>query len=162
MKTKEIYDYDVNERINELGIELKELKNPNTNNYVHSVLTNSLLFLSGKVSQKNDGRLITGKVGKELTTQQGYEAARLSAINQLSALKTALGDLNKVEKIVKVFGMVNAVPNYTEHALVINGFSDLIVEVFGERGRHARTGIGVSSLPVGVACEVEMIVQVKV
>ena len=93
---------------------------------------------------------------------EGYEAARLTAVNQLSVLKAHLGDLNRVKKIVKVFGMVNCTPDFTDQPKVINGFSDLMVEVFGERGRHARSAaVGMSSLPWGIPCEIEMIVEVQ-
>jgi enamine deaminase RidA (YjgF/YER057c/UK114 family) len=100
-------------------------------------------------------------VGSDLTLDQGYEAARLAAIEQLSALKAEIGDLNRVVRIVKVLGMVNADPEFTDHSKVVNGFSDLMVEVFGERGKHARAAVGMSSLPLGFACEVEMVVQIR-
>jgi len=157
---EQLYDYDVEERIKELGIVLVE-PGPPVANYVNSVRTGNLVFMAGKGPRKPDGSNFTGKVGDDLTVEQGYEAARLTAVQQLSALKAEIGDLNKVVRIVKVLGMVNAVPGFTDQPEVINGFSDLMVEVFGERGKHARAAVGMASLPRNIACEVEMIVEVR-
>ena len=154
-----LYDYDVEERIKELGIELREPGQPIAN-YVNSVRSGNLIFLSGSGPKKSDGTFITGKIGGDLTVDEGYAAARLTAIEQLSSLKAQIGDLNKVERIVKVLGMVNAEQSFTEQPAVINGFSDLMVEIFGERGKHARAAVGVGSLPMNIACEIEMIVEV--
>jgi len=159
-KVVSLYDYDVEERIKDLGIELVE-PGPPVANYVNSVRTGNLVFMAGKGPRNPDGSNLTGKVGVDLTVDQGYEAARLTAIQQLSALKVEIGDLNKVVRIVKVLGMVNADSGFTEHPEVINGFSDLMVEVFGERGKHARAAVGMASLPRNIACEVEMIVEVQ-
>lgn len=159
-KAVSLYDYDVEERIKDLGIELVE-PGPPVANYVNSVRTGNLVFMAGKGPRNPDGSNLTGKVGVDLTVDQGYEAARLTAIQQLSALKVEIGDLNKVVRIVKVLGMVNADSGFTEHPEVINGFSDLMVEVFGERGKHARAAVGMASLPRNIACEVEMIVEVQ-
>ena len=155
-----LYDYDVEERINGMGIELIEPASP-VANYVNSVKSGNLIFMSGKGPRNPDGTLVTGKIGTDLTIEDGYQAARLTAIEQLSVLKSQIGDLNKVERIVKVLGMVNADVSFTEHPAVINGFSDLMVEIFGERGKHARAAVGMASLPSNIACEIEMIVQVK-
>jgi len=155
-----LYDYDVEERISSLGIELSEPGKP-VANYVNAVQSGNLVFMAGKGPGNPDGTLITGKLGFDLTIEQGYEAARLTAIGQLSALKQEIGDLNRVERIVKVFGMVNADPAFTSQSQVINGFSDLMVEVFGERGKHARVAVGMGSLPLNMACEIEMIVQIS-
>ena len=151
---------DVEARIQELGIELPEVGAP-VANYVNTVRVGNLVFTSGKGPQQPDGTYVTGKVGADLTTEQGYEAARLTAIQQLASLKAELGDLNKVKRVVKVLGMVNAAPDFTEQSQVINGFSDLMVEVFGEKGKHARSAVGMGSLPSGIACEIEMIVEVE-
>ena len=156
---EQLYDYDVEERIQELGLELREPGSP-VANYVNAVKAGDLVFMAGKGPRTSDNTFITGKVGSELSLEQGVEAARLAAIEQLSALKAEIGDLNKVVRIVKVLGMVNADPTFTDHSQVMNGFSDLMVEVFGERGKHARAAVGMSSLPLGFACEVEMVVQV--
>lgn len=147
-------------RIKELGITLPEASKP-VANYVNAVHTGGLVFLAGKGPQKEDGSYITGKVGTELTIKQGYDAARLTGINQLSALKAEIGSLDKVKRIVKVLGMVNASPDFTDHPEVINGFSDLMVEVFGEKGKHARAAVGMGSLPRNIAVEIEMIVEVE-
>jgi len=156
----ELYDYNVEEKIQSLGITL-QAPSPPVANYVNSVRTGNLIFMAGKGPKKDDGDYITGKVGSELSIEEGYAAARLTAVQQLSALKAELGDLNKVVRIVKVLGMVNADPNFTEHPSVINGFSDLMVEVFGVRGKHARAAVGMGSLPTNIACEIEMIVEVR-
>ena len=148
------------ERLSELGIELPEVSPP-VANYVNAVRSGNLLFLAGKGPQKTDGTYITGKVGVDLTQEQGQEADRLTAINQLAVLKAELGDLNKVKRIVKVTGMVNAAPDFGNQPEVINGFSDLMVEVFGERGKHARAAVGMGSLPRNIAVEIEMIVEVQ-
>jgi enamine deaminase RidA (YjgF/YER057c/UK114 family) len=129
-------------------------------NYVHVVRSGNLLFLAGKGPAKADGTYITGKVGKELTIEQGREAARLTAINQLAVLKAELGNLKKVNRIVKVLGMVNCEADFKDHPKVINGFSDLLVEVFGEKGKHARSAVGMCSLPNNMAVEIELIVEV--
>lgn len=155
-----LYSYDVEERIGELGIELGEPYMP-VANYVSSVRSGNLVFMSGAGPQMSDGEYITGKVGSDLTVEEGYEAARLTGIVLLSALKDQIGDLNKVERIIKVKGMVNADPSFTQHPAVINGISDLMVEIFGERGKHARAAVGMGSLPMNIACEIEMIVQLS-
>jgi len=129
-------------------------------NYVNGVRTGNLIFLAGKGPRYADGTEITGKLGADVSIEQGYEGARLTAINQLSVLKTMLGDLSKVKRIVKVLGMVNSDPNFIDQPKVINGFSDLMVEVFGDKGKHARAAIGVASLPRGQAVEIELIVEV--
>lgn len=151
---------DVEVRLQELGIELPEVGAP-VATYVNTVRTGNLVFTSGKGPNKPDGTYVTGKVGADLSLEEGYEAARLTAIQQLASLKAELGDLNKVKRIVKVLGMVNAAPDFKDHSKVINGFSDLMVEVFGENGRHARSAVGMGSLPSNIACEIEMIVEVE-
>jgi len=155
-----LYDYDVEEKIAALGIELPTLGKP-VANYVHAARTGNLVFLAGKGPTRPDGTYVTGKVGSDLTIEEGYEAARLVAIQQLAALKGEIGDLNKVVRIVKVLGMVNANTDFTSQPEVINGFSDMMVEVFGERGMHARAAVGMASLPRNVACEIEVIVEVQ-
>ena len=158
-QTESLYDYDVEKKIEELGITLQEPSKP-VANYVNAVQSGNLVFMAGKGPKKDDGEFIIGKVGSNLTKEEGYEAARLTAIQQLSALKAEIGDLNRVVRIVKVLGMVNADSSFTNHPAVINGFSDLMVEVFGERGKHARAAVGMGSLPMNIACEIEMIVEV--
>lgn len=156
-----LYNYKVETKIKDMGIELITPKAPSGANIVRAVRTGNLLFLSGKGPTKPDGENITGKVGGDLDTQQGYDAARLVAINQLAVLKAELGDLNRVVRLVKVFGMVNATPEFTDHSKVVNGFSDLMIEVFGERGKHARAAVGMVSLPGNIAVEVDLVVQIR-
>ena len=153
-------NYDPEAKLADLGITLGTPSSP-VANYVNVVRTGNLLFLAGKGPTQANGELITGKVGGELTVEQGYEAARVTGINQLTVLKAELGNLNRVKKVVKVLGMVNAVPEFGDHPEVINGFSDLMVEVFGERGKHARAAVGMGSLPRNIAVEIEMIVEVE-
>ncbi|WP_347925189.1 RidA family protein [Pontimicrobium sp. SW4] len=155
-----LYDYDVEERLEELKITLSPSPPP-VANYVNAVKTGNLLFMAGKGPSKLDGSYITGKVGVDLTIEEGYEAARLTGIAQLSVLKHKIGDLNKVVRIVKVLGMVNADSAFTQHPEVINGFSDLMVEVFGDRAKHARAAVGMGSLPRNIAVEIEMIVEIQ-
>lgn len=147
-------------KLAELGIELPEASSP-VANYVNAVRSGNLLFLAGKGPMKLDGNYITGKVGAELSIEEGYEAARLTAINQLAVIKAELGSLDKVKRVVKVLGMVNATSDFTNQPEVINGFSDLMVEVFGERGKHARSAVGMGSLPRGIAVEVEVILEIE-
>ena len=149
------------EKIKELGITLPGGKAP-VGNYVPAVKTGNLLYLSGVGPAAGpDGTIPTGKVGQDLTVEQGYEAARLVGINLLARLKDALGDLDKVERVVKLLSMVNASPVFTQTPAVANGCSDLLVEVFGERGRHARSAVGMAALPNNIAVEIEMIVEVS-
>jgi len=148
------------ERLAKLNIEFPKLGEPIAS-YVHYVRVGNLLYLSGKGPQNAAGEYIKGKLGKDLTVEQGYAAARLTAINQVAVLKLALGDLTKVKRIVKVNGFVNSEPNFYDHPKVINGFSDLMIEVFGEKGRHARTSLGVAALPVNMAVEIEVVVEVE-
>lgn len=151
---------DAETRLAELGIQLPEASEP-VANYVNAVRTGNLLFLAGKGPKKADGSYITGKVGADLTLGEAQEAARLTAINQLAVLKAELGDLNKVKRIVKVTGMVNAGPDFGNQPEVINGFSNLMVEVFGERGKHARAAVGMGSLPRNIAVEIDIIVEIE-
>ena len=148
------------ERLKEKGIVLAIPSAP-VANYVNVVRVGNLLYLAGKGPGKPDGSYVTGKVGKDLTIEQGYEAARLAAISHLAVLKAELGDLNKVKRIVKVLGMVNCTDDFKDQPKVINGYSDLMVEIFGEKGKHARSAVGMNSLPLNIAVEVEVIVEVE-
>ena len=153
-------DGDVEEKLAEMGIELGEMTPP-TANYVRAVRTGNLVFLAGHGPNLPGAEPIAGKVGSDLTLEEGQEAARLTGISLLTSLKEEIGDLNNVTRIVKVMGMVNATPDFTEHSQVINGFSDLMVELFGENGKHARAAVGMSSLPGNIPVEIEMIVEVE-
>lgn len=154
------YSQDPESRCKELELEFPELGSP-VANYVHVVRTGNLLFLAGKGPTLPDGSYTTGKVGADLTIEQGYEAARRAGIMQIAVLKNELGDLNKVKRIVKVLGMVNATPDFIDHSKVMNGYSDLMVQVFGEKGKHARSSVGMCSLPFNIAVEVEMVVEIE-
>jgi enamine deaminase RidA (YjgF/YER057c/UK114 family) len=147
-------------RLKTMGITLPEASSPIAN-YVNGVQTGNLIFLSGKGPLKPDGTNITGKVGAGLSIEEGYEAAKITGINQLAVLKSMLGDLSRVKRVVKVLGMVNASPDFDDHPKVINGYSDLMVAVFGEKGKHARAAVGMGSLPGNIAVEIEMIVEVE-
>jgi enamine deaminase RidA (YjgF/YER057c/UK114 family) len=151
---------DFDKKLKELNIELFTPSKPIAN-YVKAVRTGNLLFLAGHGPTKADGGNILGKVGRELTTEQGYEAAKQTGISILSTLKSELGDLNKVKRIVKVLGMVNCTENFIDQPKVINGFSDLMVAVFGEKGKHARSAVGMYALPVGMAVEIEIVVEIE-
>ncbi|WP_425235452.1 RidA family protein [Ulvibacterium sp.] len=151
--------YNPEAKLSELGIQLSTPSAP-VANYVNAVRTGNLIFLAGKGPLKPDGENITGKLGGNLTIEEGYEAARITGINQLSVLKAELGNLNKVKRIVKVLGMVNSTPDFTDQPKVVNGYSDLMVAVFGENGKHARAAVGMGALPSDIAIEVEMIVEV--
>ena len=151
--------YDPEARLMELGIELPSPPQP-VANYVNGVQAGNLIFLAGKGPRYADGTEISGKLGQDLSIELGYEGARLTAINQLAVLKTMLGDLKRVKRIVKVLGMVNSDPNFIDQPKVINGFSDLMVEIFGERGKHARAAVGMASLPRGQAVEIELVVEI--
>ena len=159
-QSQPLYDYNVEQKIADLGITLSEPPTP-TNNFVNAVRTGNLVFMSGKGPRYDDGTYVKGKVGADLTIEEGYDAARLTAIAQLSGLKAEIGDLNKVVRIVKVYGMVNCPTDFTQQPAVVNGFSDLMVDVFGDRGRHARAAVGMGSLPSNIAVEIEMIVEVR-
>jgi enamine deaminase RidA (YjgF/YER057c/UK114 family) len=151
--------YNPEEKLTELGLTL-DLPAAPAANYVNAVQSGNLVFLAGKGPRTADGQLVTGKLGEDMTVAEGYDAARLVGIAQLAVLKAELGNLKRVKRVVKVLGMVNATPDFTEQPEVVNGFSDLIVEVFGENGKHARAAVGMCSLPRNIAVEVEMVVEV--
>ena len=142
------------QKLKELGIELPTIPRAG-GNYVHAQRSGNTLYLSGKVPSN-----AFGKVGADLTVEQGYAAAREVGLFQLAVLRNTLGSLDRVKQIVKVLGMVNAAPDFGKQPQVINGCSDLMIEVFGEKGRHARSAVGMGSLPRQVAVEIEMIVDV--
>jgi len=147
-------------RLKELGIDLPDAVSPIAN-YVNAVRTGNLLFLAGKGPGLPGHPLPTGKVGRDFTKEQGYEFARQTGLSLIAVLKAELGDLDRVKRIVKVLGMVNGTPEFGEQPEVINGCSDLFVTVFGDRGRHARSAVGMGSLPRGIPVEIEVIVEVN-
>jgi len=131
-------------------------------NYVPVVRTGNLIYLSGVgPAKKSDGSEFKGKLGSDLNVEEGYDAARHTAINIIARLKGYLGDLDRVDQIVKVLSMVNSDPNFVDPPAVTNGCSDLLVEVFGEKGKHARSAVGVATLPGGMPIEIEVIVQIS-
>ncbi|MEM8860486.1 MAG: RidA family protein [Chloroflexota bacterium] len=141
-------------KLKELGIDLPEIPTPG-GNYLHAVLSGSHLYLSGKVE-----RSVVGKVGADVTLDEAYQAARQIGLYQLAVIKQELGSLDRVKRVVKALGMVNTAPDFSQTPAVINGFSDLMVEVFGENGRHARSAVGMATLPNQVCVEIEAIVEV--
>jgi enamine deaminase RidA (YjgF/YER057c/UK114 family) len=151
---------DFDKKLKDLGITLPAPSKP-VANYVKAVRTGNLIYLAGHAPQNADGTYVTGKVGRELTIEQGYDAARLTGISLIATLKAEIGDLNKVKRVVKVLGMVNCHSDFTEHPKVINGCSDLMVAVFGDKGKHARSSVGMNSLPLNTSVEIEMIVEVE-
>ncbi len=149
------------QRLKELGIDLGMVSSP-VANYVNAVRTGNLLFLSGKGPRNGpDGKRPKGKVGREYTLEQAYQHARTVGLDLLAVMRAELGSLDKVRRVVKILGMVNAVPDFEEQPKVINGCSDLFVEIFGERGKHARSAVGMGSLPMGIPVEIECIVEVE-
>ena len=144
----------IDERLNELGIELPPVPAP-AGNYVHAVRTGNLLYLSGKGPGD-----VTGKVGADIPVEEAYRHARETGLVLIAVMRRELGSLDRVSRIVKVLGMVNAAPEFGQQPAVVNGCSDLFVEVFGERGRHARSAVGMGSLPGGIPVEIEVIVEV--
>jgi enamine deaminase RidA (YjgF/YER057c/UK114 family) len=148
------------QRLKELGIELTKPTSPMAN-YVNAVRTGNLLYLAGKGPGLPGKPLPVGKVGRDFTVEQAYVHARETALSLIAVMKAELGDLDRVKRIVKVLGMVNATPEFGQQPEVINGCSDLFVEVFGDRGRHARSAVGMGSLPRGIPVEIEVIVEVE-
>ena len=150
----------IEQRLAQLGITLAAPAAPLAN-FVATARTGNLLFVAGHLPRKPDGTLLHhGKVGREVSVQEGYAAARQAAVNCLASIKAALGDLDQVSRVVKLLVMVNADPEFDQHFLVANGASDLLVELYGDQGRHARSAVGMGGLPRGSCVEVEMIVEV--
>jgi enamine deaminase RidA (YjgF/YER057c/UK114 family) len=146
-------------RLKELGIQLPAVTPP-VANYVNAVRSRNLLFLAGKGPSEVDGTRPQGKLGKDFNVEQGYKFARSVGLALLAVMKAELGSLDRVKRVVKVLGMVNGTPEFTDQPKVINGCSDLFVEVLGERGRHARSAVGMGSLPNGIPVEIECIVEI--
>jgi len=146
-------------RLKQLGIDLGKVSSP-VANYVNAVRVGNLLFLSGKGPRAVDGVRPSGKVGRDYTAEQAYQHARTVGLDLLAVMRAELGSLDRVKRVVKLLGMVNAVPEFADHPKVINGCSDLFVEVLGEAGKHARSAVGMGSLPMGIPVEIECIVEV--
>ena len=148
------------QRLKEKGLELPPKPSPMAQ-YVSAVRTGNLVFVAGHGPNKEGQLVYRGKLGQDVDVETGYQAAQLVALNMLASLKAEIGDLDRVKRIVKLLGMVNCTPDFGQQPEVINGASDLLVHVFGERGRHARSAVGMASLPRGISVEIEMIVEVE-
>lgn len=151
---------EIEKRLEELGIALPNAPAPLAN-YVTVRRSGNLLFMSGAGPFENGKPIITGKLGRELDTEQGYKAARLAGLNLIAQLKNTLGDLDRIRQLVKMLAFVASTPDFTAQPAVINGASDLFVEVFGDAGKHARSAVAVPVLPMDVAVEIELIVEVE-
>ena len=150
----------IEDRLVSLGIELPNPP-PAQGNYVGAVTYGNLVYLSGSGPMKPDGTFIVGKVPTEISEEEAYQAARLTGLNLLANLKAEIGDLDRFKRMVKALGMVNAEPDFKAQPKVINGFSDLMVEIFGDAGRGARSAVGMGSLPAGIPVEIEVIVEIE-
>ena len=148
------------DRLKQLGIVLPKVPTP-VANYVPYRLAGNLLFLSGQGPRDENGNNLTGKVGAEVSVEEAYKRARRIGLGLLAATRDALGSLDRVEAVLKVLGMVNAIPEFKDHPKVINGCSDLFVEVLGEAGKHARSAVGMGSLPNQISVEIEAVLAVK-
>ena len=152
---------NIEEKLSVLGLSLPVLP-ASKGIYKRCLLVDDLLYISGHISVHNDGRYLTGKLGKDMSEEDGKLAARQSALAILSSVKEELGDLAKIKRVIKLFGMVNSTPDFEKHALVINGCSELYVQLWGEEnGKGVRSAVGLSSLPFGVAVEIEAIFQIS-
>ena len=151
----------IEQKIAAMGLELASPAAPIAN-FIPTVRTGNLVFVAGHLPRRPDGTVLNpGKVGREVSEEQGYEAAKLAMVNCLASIKEAIGDLDKVKQVVKLLVMVNADPQFDRQFIVANGASDLLVELYGDQGRHARSAVGMGSLPRGSCVEVEMIVEVE-
>lgn len=152
----------IDRKLKTMGVVLADKDNRSAASIVGAVRVGNFVYLSGHGPDKADGTQMVGKIGKDFSIEEGREAAQLTAISLLRTLKAEISNLDKVKRVVKVLGMVNAVPEFTQQPQVMNGFSDFIVEVFGrEKGQHARSAVGVASLPNNIAVEIEMIVELE-
>lgn len=149
----------IEDKLSQMGLTLPE-PGPPAGNYVGAVRVGNLLFVSGH-GPRSQGQYITGKVGRDLSSEQAYEAAKVVMLNCLAAVKRELGDLDRVKRIVKLLGMVNCTEDFLEHPQVINGGSDLLVALYGDQGRHARSAVGMQQLPMNIPVEIEMIVEIQ-
>lgn len=153
---------EIEKKLAELGLSLPPMPVPAAN-YVPVVRTGNLLFVSGHgpaVVQDGKTQYIRGKLGKDMTVEQGYEAAKQVTLNILQSIKGEIGDLDKVRRVVKILGFVNCTEDFLDQPKVLNGASDLLVALYGERGRHARSAVGMYQLPFGIAVEIEMVVEI--
>jgi len=149
----------IEDKLSQMGLTLPE-PGPPAGNYVGAVRAGNLLFVSGH-GPRRQGQYITGKVGRDLSSEQAYEAAKVVMLHCLASVKRELGDLDRVKRIVKLLGMVNCTEDFTEHPKVINGGSDLLVALSGDQGRHARSAVGMQQLPMNIPVEIELIVEIQ-
>ena len=150
----------IENRLEEIGIELPPPVKP-VANYVTTVQTGNLVFTSGHGPVSMSGELEKGQLGTDMTIEEGYQSARLVGLGLISTLKDTLGDLDRIKRVIKVVGFVNSTPDFLDHPKVVNGVSDLFVEVFGDKGKHARSAVGMVQLPGGIPVEVEVIVEIE-
>lgn len=151
---------EIEERIRDLGLELPEAPKP-VGSYVPAVHSGNYVFTSGQLPFVRGELKARGKVGSNLTVEEGYECARIAALNCLAAVKSVVGALDRVQRIIRVTGFISSAPGFEEQPKVLNGASDLLVEIFGEKGKHSRLAIGTNELPLGTPVEVEMTVEVQ-
>ena len=152
---------EIERKLEEMGLKLPPASVP-VANFVTTVRTGNLLFVAGHVPRKPEGGpLNPGKLGRDVTIEQGYQSARLAALNCLASIKAGIGDLDKVKRVVKLLCMVNCTPEFGDQPRVANGASDLLVELYGDQGRHARSAVGMGSLPGNNCIEIEMILEVE-
>jgi enamine deaminase RidA (YjgF/YER057c/UK114 family) len=154
------YLMSIEQKLDQLGLSLPQTPTPLAA-YIPAIKVNDLVFTSGQLPMLNGELKFKGKVGSDLSKEQGYEAARICLLNALSAIKGVIGDLNDIEKIIKLVGFVNCAPGFTAQPAVINGASELLKQLWGESGAHARSAVGVAELPLNAAVEIELIVKIK-
>jgi len=147
-------------KVKDLALEIPAEPFKPAGQYVNATRSGNLLFVAGQVPAKPDGSIVRGKLGADMDVNTGYETARLAALNALATVRAELGTLDRVSRVLRVYGVVNSTPDFMLHTRVIDGASELLVEVFGEAGKHARLAVGVASLPAGMALEFEMTVEV--
>jgi len=150
---------EIEKKMRGLGLELPEVPKP-VASYVPAVRSGNYVYTSGQVPFVKGELMHRGKLGGDLTIEQGYECARVTALNCLAAVKSVIDDLDRVKRIVRVTGFINSAPGFTDQPKVLNGASDLLVEIFGERGKHSRLAIGTSELPLGAPLEIDMVVEI--
>jgi enamine deaminase RidA (YjgF/YER057c/UK114 family) len=151
---------NIEKKLQEMGIDISNAPKPAAS-YIPAVQTGNLVYTAGQANKKDGILVYKGKLGKDLTVEEGYEAAKISIINCLAVLKDHLGSLDRITRVVKLLGFVASMPEFEQQPYVINGASDLLIKIFGEKGKHARSAIGTNVLPFGTPVEIEMIVEVE-
>ena len=151
---------EIEKKMKSLGLELPEVPKP-VASYVPAVRSGNQVFTSGQIPFVKGELKCRGRVGEDLSVEEGYECSRIAALNCLAAIQSVIGDLDRIEQVVRVTGFVNSAPGFDGQPRVLNGASDLLVEIFGEKGRHSRLAIGTNELPLGASVEIDMIVEVK-